>query len=183
MQHTSSKPNKYHQQCFQRRQFFWEKNWSETQLVSAFSSAFSLVFMAKVKDYMLFNRYHRRWKPLSTNTTHGLRTQQKMTCSCLPIVALPSHSGSRRSRHRVCHQRADKECVHRGKKLCWQCWDCVCRLHPSNDRHCSLLPTCWVCWLDTLATFCYVGQFFGCLCHVSETYCQHTILHACRNQY
>ncbi len=38
----------------------------------------------------------------------------------------------------------------------------VCRLHPSNDRHFCLLPTCRQCRPDTSATFCYVGQFLGC---------------------
>jgi hypothetical protein len=39
---------------------------------------------------------------------------------------------------------------------------CVCWLHPSNDRHFCLSPTCRKCRLDTSATFCYVGQFLGC---------------------
>jgi len=38
---------------------------------------------------------------------------------------------------------------------------CVCRLHPSNDRHFCLSPTCWKCRPDTSATFCYVGQFLA----------------------
>ncbi len=36
---------------------------------------------------------------------------------------------------------------------------CVCRLHPSNDRHFCLSPACRQCRPDTSATFCYVGQF------------------------
>jgi hypothetical protein len=34
---------------------------------------------------------------------------------------------------------------------------CVCRLHPSKDRHLCLSPTCRKCRPDTSATFCYVG--------------------------
>ena len=60
---------------------------------------------------------------------------------------------------------------------------CVCRLHPSNDRHFCLSPTCRKCRPDTSATFCYVGQFFGCRRRVGETYCRHTLLHVRRNQY
>ncbi len=51
---------------------------------------------------------------------------------------------------------------------------CVCRLHPSNDRHFCLSPTCWKCRHDTSATFCYVCQFFGCRRLVGETCCRHT---------
>ena len=61
---------------------------------------------------------------------------------------------------------------------------CVCRLHPSNDRHFCLSPTCWKCRPDTPATFSYVGQFFGCQRCVSETCCRHTLfLPVRRNQY
>jgi hypothetical protein len=59
---------------------------------------------------------------------------------------------------------------------------CVCRLHPSNDRHFCLSPTCRKCCPDTSATFCYVGHFFGCRHRVGETCCRHTFLHARRNQ-
>ncbi len=45
---------------------------------------------------------------------------------------------------------------------------CVCPLHPSNNRHFCLLPTCRQCWPDMSATFCYVGQFLGCR-RVGET--------------
>ncbi len=38
---------------------------------------------------------------------------------------------------------------------------CVCWLHPPNDRHLCLLPTCRKCRPDTSATFCYVGLFFS----------------------
>ncbi len=51
---------------------------------------------------------------------------------------------------------------------------CVCRLHPSNDRHFCLSPTCRKCRPDTSATFCYVGHFFGCRRCVGETCCWHT---------
>jgi hypothetical protein len=57
---------------------------------------------------------------------------------------------------------------------------CVCRLHPSNDRHFCLSPTCPKCRPDTLATFCYVGHFFGCRRRVGETCCRHTFLHVHR---
>ncbi len=59
---------------------------------------------------------------------------------------------------------------------------CVCRLHPSNDRHFCLWPTCRKCRPDTSATFCYVGHFFGCRRRVSETCCRHTFLHVRMNQ-
>ena len=38
---------------------------------------------------------------------------------------------------------------------------CVCRLHPSNDRHFCLSPTCRKCRPNTSATFCYVGHFLA----------------------
>jgi hypothetical protein len=60
---------------------------------------------------------------------------------------------------------------------------CVCRLHPSNDRHFCLSPTRWKCFPDTSVTFCYVGQFFGCRRRVGETCCRHTLLHVRWNQY
>jgi hypothetical protein len=53
---------------------------------------------------------------------------------------------------------------------------CVCRLHPSNDRHFCLLPTRRKCRPDSSVTFCYVGQFFGCRRRVGETCCRHTLL-------
>ena len=31
---------------------------------------------------------------------------------------------------------------------------CVCRLHPPNNRHLCLLPTCRQCWADRSATSC-----------------------------
>ena len=34
---------------------------------------------------------------------------------------------------------------------------CVCRLHPSNDRHFCLSPTCRKCRPDTLAVWCKPG--------------------------
>jgi hypothetical protein len=60
---------------------------------------------------------------------------------------------------------------------------CVCRLHHPNDRHFCLLPTCRECWPDTLATFCYVGQYFGCQCRVGEFCCRYIFLYVSRNQY
>jgi hypothetical protein len=59
---------------------------------------------------------------------------------------------------------------------------CVCWLHPSNDRHFCLSPTCRKCHPDTSATFYYVGHFFGCWRRVGETCCGHTLLHVRRNQ-
>ncbi len=61
---------------------------------------------------------------------------------------------------------------------------CVCWLHPSNnDRHFCLSPTCRKCRPDTLATFCYFGQFFGCQCRVGDFHSRHIFLHVRRNQY
>jgi hypothetical protein len=45
---------------------------------------------------------------------------------------------------------------------------CVCRLHHPNNRHFCLSPTCHECQPNTSATFCYVGQYFGCQCRVGE---------------
>ncbi len=60
---------------------------------------------------------------------------------------------------------------------------CVCWLHHPNDRHFCLSPTCCECWLNTSATFCYVGQYFGCQCCVGEFCCWHNFLHVSRNQH
>ena len=38
---------------------------------------------------------------------------------------------------------------------------CVCRLHPSNDRHFYLSPTCQKCRPDTSATFSCVALFLA----------------------
>jgi len=38
---------------------------------------------------------------------------------------------------------------------------CVCRLHPSNDRHFCLSPTCRKCRPDTSATFSCVAHFLA----------------------
>ncbi len=46
-----------------------------------------------------------------------------------------------------------------------------------------LTPTCCKCRPDTLATFCYVGQYFGCQCRVGEFCRQHNFLHVGKNQY
>jgi hypothetical protein len=59
---------------------------------------------------------------------------------------------------------------------------CVCWLHPSNDRHFCLSPTCLKCRPDTSATFCYVDQFFGCRRRVGDFHFRHTFLHVHRNQ-
>ncbi len=59
---------------------------------------------------------------------------------------------------------------------------CVCRLHPSNDRHVCLSLTCQKCRPDTSATFCYVGHFLCYWHRVGETCCRHTFLHVHRNQ-
>jgi len=59
---------------------------------------------------------------------------------------------------------------------------CVCRLHPSNDRHFYLSPTCQKCRPDTSVTFSCVALFFGCRRRVGETCCRHTFLHVLRNQ-
>ena len=69
------------------------------------------------------------------------------------------------------------------KTLAGNVGKCVCRLHPSNDRHFCLSPTCRKCRPNTSATFCYVGQFFRYRRRVGETYCRHTLLHARRNKY
>jgi hypothetical protein len=71
----------------------------------------------------------------------------------------------------------------KGKSLAGNVDKCVCRLHPSNDIHFCLSPTCRKCRPDTSATFCYVGNFFGCRGYVGETCCQHTLLRVHRNQY
>ncbi len=60
---------------------------------------------------------------------------------------------------------------------------CVCQLHHPKNRHFCLSPTCHKCWPDTLATFCYVGPYFGCQCRVREFCCRHIFLHVSRNQY
>ncbi len=60
---------------------------------------------------------------------------------------------------------------------------CVCRLHPSNDRHFCLSPTCQKCHLATSATFSHVGQCFVCRRRARKTCCRHTFLHERRNQY
>ena len=71
----------------------------------------------------------------------------------------------------------------KGKSLAGNVGKCVCWLHPSNDRHFCLSPTCRKCRPDTSATFCYVGKFFGCQGYVGETCCRHTLLRVHRNQY
>jgi hypothetical protein len=48
---------------------------------------------------------------------------------------------------------------------------CVCWLHHPNDRHFWLSLTCCECRPNTLVTFCYVGQYFGCQCCVGEFCC------------
>jgi hypothetical protein len=60
---------------------------------------------------------------------------------------------------------------------------CVCQLHPPNDRHLYLSPTCQKCWSDMLGTFCYVGFFFRRQSRVWGDYRRHSLLQGRRNQY
>jgi hypothetical protein len=60
---------------------------------------------------------------------------------------------------------------------------CVCWLHPSNNRHLCLLPTCQKCRPDTSATFCYVSLCFCRQSHVGGECHQHSLVPARRNQY
>ena len=61
--------------------------------------------------------------------------------------------------------------------------NCVCWLHPLNNRHLCLLLACRKCRPNMSATFSYVDEFFVCWRRVGKTCCRHTLLHERRNQF